>query len=540
MPVRHPFRLALVALALTTAVAAHESSPSAEEPVDWETVGRIRDEGFRRSKVLELARHLTEEIGPRLTGSPAMAAANEWTRQQLAEWGLENTAIEPWGTFGKSWTLERSQLHLIEPYFLPIPALPKAWTPGTGGKLRGELLRVKLETSEDRAQWKGKLAGKVILLDDAKAAQTAAEEPLIDRHDDTELAELCVYELPEPERPNRRDEMLKRWRFRREVRAFLIDEKVAATLEVSSREGTLLRVGGDPFAYEPEAKVGVPALVVSYEHYNRLVRLVERLGDNGSARVELQVEAELGDEAQVAANTVAEIPGSDLADELVLLGAHLDSWHGGTGATDNAAGVAMVMEAARILKVLGVKPRRTIRVVLWSGEEQGLLGSRAYVENHFARRPPSDEPDQRELPKNLRLPGGPWELLPDHAKVSAYFNLDNGGGKVRGIYAQENLGVMPIFSRWILPLGDLGVTTVTANPTGSTDHAAFDRAGLPGFQFIQDELDYGARTHHSTADVFDHLSEDDLMQGAVVLATFVHHAAQRDQRLPRKAPPRND
>lgn len=532
----HRLLCAFAVALLPLAVHAHEPAPV--EPVDWEMVGRIRDEGFRRSQVMDVAKHLTEEIGPRLTGSPAMATANEWTRAKLAEWGLANAAVEPWGTFGKSWTFDRAALHLVEPYYLPIPALPKAWTPGTRGKVKGELMRVTLATSEDLAKWKGKLAGKILLLDEAKESK-ASSDPLLDRHDDQELADMCHYELPTTG-GNWREEAPKRWRFRQEVRAFLVAEKVVATLEVSSRESTLVRVGGDSFAYEPGAKAGVPALVVSYEHYNRLVRLVERLGESATARVELLVEADLGSVDQVGANTVAELPGSDLADEIVLLGGHLDSWHGGTGATDNAAGVAMAMEAVRILKALGVQPRRTIRVVLWSGEEQGLLGSRAYVEKHFARRPLSDEPEQRELPASLRKPAGPWEFLPGHAKVAAYFNLDNGGGKVRGIYAQENLGVMPIFERWIAPLRDLGVTTVTANTTGATDHVPFDRAGLPGFQFIQDELDYGTRTHHTNADVFDHLSKDDLMQGAVVLASFVYHTAQRDELLPRKPLPRND
>ena len=355
-----------------------------------------------------------------------MATANEWTRAKLAEWGLENAAVEPWGTFGKSWTLDRAALHLVEPYYLPIPALPKAWTPGTRGKVKGDLLRVTLATSEDLAKWKGKLAGKILLLDDAEESQ-ASPDPLVDRHDDQELAEMCHYELPTTG-GNWREEAPKRWRFRQEVRAFLVAEKVVATLEVSSRESTLVRVGGDSFAYEPGAAPGTGAggLLRALQPPGPARRAPGRVA---TARAELLVDAELGTTDQVGANTVAELPGSDLADELVLLGGHLDSWHGGTGATDNAAGVAMAMEAVRILTALGVQPRRTIRVVLWSGEEQGLLGSRAYVEKHFARGAAvrrARATGASGFPAQAR---GPWEFLPGHAKVAAYFNLDNAAAR---------------------------------------------------------------------------------------------------------------
>ena len=241
----------------------------------------------------------------------------------------------------------------------------------------------------------------------------------------------------------------------------------------------------------------------------------------------------------MAYDTVAEIPGTDLADQVVMLGGHLDSWHAGTGATDDGAGVVMAMEAVRILQAAGLHPRRTIRIALWSGEEQGLLGSRGYVSQHFASRPEPETEEARRMPSWLRKPTGPLEVKPEHAKLSAYFNVDNGGGKIRGIYTQGNVAVAPIFEAWIEPLRDLGVTTVTNNDTGSTDHVSFDRVGLPGFQFIQDGLDYFSTTHHTNADTYDHLEREDLVQGSVVLAAFVWQAANRDGMIPRKPMPKD-
>jgi Zn-dependent M28 family amino/carboxypeptidase len=239
-------------------------------------------------------------------------------------------------------------------------------------------------------------------------------------------------------------------------------------------------------------------------------------------------------------NTIAEIPGTDKKGEAVMLGAHMDSWHAGTGATDNAAGVAAMMEAVRILKTLDVRPRRTIRIALWSGEEQGLLGSRAYVRDHLASRPEPKDPAQQELPSFLRKPTGPLTVKPEHAKFSVYFNMDNGTGRIRGIYAQENAAVVPIFETWLKPLADLGATTVTMRNTMGTDHTSFDAVGLPGFQFIQDDVEYSARSHHSNADVYERLQREDLIQASIVIATFVYHTAMRDRLLPRKPMPKEE
>jgi Zn-dependent M28 family amino/carboxypeptidase len=283
--------------------------------------------------------------------------------------------------------------------------------------------------------------------------------------------------------------------------------------------------------WRDDEPIGVPAIGLAPEHYDRIARLIDKKQD---VELELDLKTTFYDQDLNAYNTIAELPGTDKKDELVMLGGHMDSWHTATGATDNAAGVAVMMEAMRILKTIGVAPRRTIRIALWSGEEQGLLGSRAYVAEHFGSRPDPKDPAQRDLPAAMRTEKTPLMLKPDQAKVSAYFNVDNGTGKLRGIYAQENAGVVPIFTQWLTPLHDLGATTVTTRSTGSTDHVSFDDAGIPGFQFIQDEIEYGPRTHHTNWDTYDRLQREDLMQSAVVVASFVWEAANRPEMLPRK------
>ena len=532
---------ALLALALLSPFAAR-----AAEPVDWEAVNRIRDEGFHHSQVMATARELTEVIGARLTGSPGMARANEWTRDRLAEWGLENARLEPWGPFGRGWSFDRVSAHLVAPFPIPLVALPQAWTPGTDGPVRGELLRVTLEDEEDLEEHRGKLAGKVLLLDEARALGDW-EAPMVHRHDPDGLEALQEFEIPAEESAPWRERARKRWRFRKPLNEFLAAEGVVATIRVSSRDAGLVRVGGGG-SREPGESPGVPGLVMAVEHYNRLARLAEAAGGGEEADapaapapvVEIDVVARFHDDDPMAYNTLAEIPGGDLAGELVMAGAHLDSWHGGTGATDNAAGSAIVMEAVRILAALGIEPRRTIRVALWSGEEQGLLGSYAHVEEHFAVRAASADPDEQDLPVRLQEGRGPLALKPAHPDLSAYFNLDNGGGRIRGIYTQENAAVAPIFEAWLEPFHDLGAKTVTLNNTGGTDHLPFDRAGLPGFQFIQDMRDYETLTHHTNADTFDHLDREDMIQASVVLASFLYHAAMRDEPLPRKPLPRSE
>jgi Zn-dependent M28 family amino/carboxypeptidase len=335
-------------------------------------------------------------------------------------------------------------------------------------------------------------------------------------------------------RDERRRRGIERAKLRKALNEFMEKEKVVATLEPSGLTNGIIRVSSGG-SYTPGESVGVPALVMAAEHYNEVMRLVQ---DGEKVQIEVDVAARYHDDDPQAYNTVAEIQGTDKKDEIVMAGAHLDSWHAGTGATDNGAGCVVVMEAARILKALGVKPRRTIRFALWTGEEEGLIGSRMYVKQHFATRPENKDPKQKDLPEFFRTETWPIQVKPEHAKLAAYFNLDNGTGKVRGIYAEENAAVRPIFEAWIAPLADLGVTALTPQPTGGTDHISFDRVGLPGFQFIQDPMDYESRTHHTNLDTYDHLHRDDLMQASVVMASFLYNAAMRPEPLPRKPMPR--
>ena len=420
-------------------------------------------------------------------------------------------------------------MHLLRPRATPLLALPKAWTPATDGPVRGLAKRVSLSDEEDLEEQRGKLRGLILLLDDEHDAPKP-ERPEFRRYSSEELEELTEY--PVSPIASRRTTARRRSSAigsAKKLREFLAGEGVLATVEVSSWGAGIVRVAGGG-TREPGQETGPPGLVMAAEHYDWLVRLLER-GDE--VELAIDVGASFHDDDLDGYNTIAEIPGGDRKSELVMAGAHLDSWHAAAGANDNAAGCAVVMEAARILEALGVRPRRTIRIALWSGEEQGLLGSRAYVERNFAVRPEPSDPEVRALPKALWPPTWPIELLPGHAKLSAYFNIDNGSGRIRGIYTQGNVAVGPIFQRWLEPFHDLGADTVTHRDTGSTDHLAFAAVGLPGFQFVQDMLDYGTRTHHSNLDHFDHAVEDDLKQASVVLASFLYHTAMRDELLPR-------
>jgi hypothetical protein len=517
------------------------TAAAAEEPVDFGMVTRIRDEGFGGSKVMETLFQLTDVIGARLTGSPNLKRANEWTRDQLTAWGLANAHLESWGPFGRGWSFDSATVRVIAPAEAPLVAYPKAWTPGTAGAVRGKAMKVSLESDADLEKMKGKLAGTVLLLDAARELK-GPDKPLFTRYSDQELEDLALFQVSGQRRavppgvadqPLDREGFLKRQRFQRTLRAFLKAENVLATLEPSARDGGIVRVAGGGSRQKDEDP-GVTALVMAAEHYNRLVRLLDR---GQAVELEVDVRARFHDDDVNAYNTVAEIPGTDKKGEVVMLGAHMDSWHAGTGATDNAAGCAVAMEAVRILKALGVQPRRTIRIALWSGEEQGLLGSRAYVRQHFGSRP-APSPEERELPSYLRRETGPVTVLPEHAKLSAYFNLDNGTGKIRGIYTQGNTAAAPIFEAWFRPFADLGAHTLTNRNTGGTDHLAFDAVGLPGFQFIQDAADYATRSHHTNMDVYDRIQREDLMQASVIMASFVYNAAMRDAMFPRKPMPR--
>jgi len=542
MPSRlsHSLRSRLVAAVIAIIIAAPfdlaaaNSNSDTTEPVDLQVMTQIRQEGFHNSKVMETESQLTDWIGPRLTGSPSLKKANEWTRDQLAEWGLSNAHLESWGPFGRGWSNDYTEVRMLTPTETPLLAYPKAWTPGTNGALRGSVVKAKLATAEDLEKNKGKLAGKIVLLGEMREVKPQSEAAL-KRYDDKKLEEIAQYQIPSEKPRFNPQEVAKRMEFQKTLNQYLVDEHVAAVIDPSrgGDGGTVfVQSGGSYKAGEP---IGVPSLVMAIEAYGRISRLLDR---NVPVEMEIDIRNQFYDNDPNAYNTIAEIPGTDKKDEVVMLGAHLDSWHAGTGATDNAAGCAITMEAMRILKALGIKPRRTIRIGLWTGEEEGLLGSKAYVAQHFGSRPEPTDPKEKAMPEFLRSDQGPLNLKPEQAKLSAYFNIDNGTGKIRGIYLQENEAVRPIFNAWMQPFNDLGVTTLTMRNTGGTDHQSFDAVGIPGFQFIQDPVEYETRTHHSNMDVYERIQREDMMQAAVVLAGFVYEAAMRDNMLPRKPLPK--
>jgi carboxypeptidase Q len=506
---------------------------AADSP-DLQMQTRIRQEGLRNSKVMEIASGIVDSIGPRLTGSPNLKRANEWTRKKLEDYGLSNAHLESWGPFGRGWSYDSATVRMIAPESVQLLAIPKAWSPSTSGTVRGTPVKVKLETSEDLEKNRGKLSGKIVMLGDQPEVKPHTELEF-SRLDDKALAERESYEIPGKPRFTR-EEGLKRRKWQRELAKFLEDEKVAAVLDPGRGDYDTFNVQASG-SYKAGEPVGVPTVVLSNEQYGRIVRLLER---KEPVELELNVQTRFYDEDLNAYNTIAELPGGDKKNEVVMLGAHLDSWHSGTGATDNAAGVAATMEALRILKSLGVTPRRTIRIALWTGEEQGLLGSHAYVAQHFGSFPVPADPEEANVSAMMRKVHGPVTVKPEHAHLSGYFNMDNGTGKIRGIYAQENAAVRPIFESWLVPLHDLGATIVTMRNTGSTDHISFDEVGLPGFQFVQDDIEYMTRTHHTNADTYERLQRNDLMESAVVIATFVWEAANRPEMLPRKPMPVDD
>jgi carboxypeptidase Q len=506
---------------------------AAQEAVDLKVVTAIRDEGLNRSRVMETARVLTDEIGPRLTNSPAYRRATGWTRDKLAEWGLANAHLEPF-EFGRGWSFSYVNVRMLKPDTVPLEALPKGWTPGTGGAVHGPVTHLTIEKVEDLDQYKGKLAGKVVFLD-APPRPDFPREETPERYTEEDLDKLEQFPISDRNFGEMRRRFGRDRTLARKQGEFFKGEGVLATVEVSAHDGLLLQVQGST-AYKIGEDPGVPGLVMAAEQFNR----IERLLDKGTEiELEVDVQAAFLEDTVNADNVIAELPGADpkLKDEVVMAGAHLDSWHAGTGATDDAAGCAVVMEAVRILEAIGVKPRRTIRVGLWAAEEQGLLGSRAYVAQHFAFRPEPDDPAQRDLPEFARSERKPLQFKPEWSKLAAYFNYDNGSGKIRGIYAQENAAVRPIFEAWLAPFHDLGADTVTLRRTGGTDHQSFDGVGLPGFQFVQDGLDYMTRTHHTAADTYERLQAADLKQASVILASFLYDASMRNEMLPRKPVP---
>ncbi len=514
------------------------------ETIDLNMYQRIRDEGFEHSRIMQYASALADDIGPRLTGSPNLAKANAWTRDQLTAMGCANAHLDDWGDFGMGWQQLNTWVRMTSPDTAVFIAQAAPWSPATAGPVTGDVVYVNIQDEKDFDQYRGKLEGKIVLLGKMRPVPPV-DQPLFTRYTDEQLKDLAQFPLTDREglTPQRIRAFLDRMAMVGKISQFLANEKVAAIIMPSRDGGDGGGSGGTFFddgptftAYMPDHKMKVPMVVMAIENYGRVYRLLEA---HVPVSIQMDVETKFTGDDQHGYDTVAEIPGTDpnLKDQVVMVGGHLDSWIAGTGATDNGAGTLVAMEVMRILTALHVQPRRTIRIGLWTGEEQGLLGSVGYVKEHFGSAALSTAPDQLALPAFIRRPVGPLQLKPEQRLISAYFNLDNGSGKIRGIYTQGNAAVAPIFAQWIKPLRDLGVTTITLRNTGGTDHLSFDAVDIPGFQFIQDPLDYETRTHHSNMDVYEELQPDDLKQAAVVEAIFVYNAAMRDPMMPRKPLP---
>ena len=514
-------------------------STSAFAGSDLDMANKIRSEGFYNSEVMHTLERLTDDIGPRLSGSPQMKKANNWTLKKLEEWGLQNAYLDPFD-FGRGWSHDSASIKLISPRDVSLHGIPVAWTPGTKGTITGDVIIFDASSEADLAKYKGKLAGKIIMMGLGKNIEEP-ENSVFNRYDSGELSKLKDFNVNRSASHSpwvtldRRDSAMQRYNFRKSLNKFLKAEKVSGVIYRSLRQGGLINVFG------LDHRVGntfpVPAIIIEAEHYNLLSRMID---NDKKLKISLNIDARFHDEDRNAYNTIAEIPGSDKDAEVVMVGGHLDSWHGSDGAVDNGAGVAVAMEAVRILSQLGIKPKRTIRIALWSGEEQGLFGSSAYVEEHFATRPKPADKNEQALPSYLwKDQGWPIEVKPAHDKFSVYFNMDNGSGRFRGIYTEGNVAAKSVFSQWFGPYSDLSTGTITNKSTGGTDHESFDDVGLPGFQFIQDELDYGSRLHHTHIDSIDHVVESDLKQASVILAGFLYEAAMADERMPRKPMPKD-
>lgn len=578
---RRKFIGALVIYALILPVAALGQTAAAPEGQVYAApkadIDKIKDEGLNRSQVMQTITYLSDVNGPRLTGSPGLKRANEWTRDTLTKWGLQNAHLEAWGPFGRGWTLKKFFAMVDGPTAFPLIAYPKAWSPGTdtlksargqspaGTAYTAEVVHFNATNEAELEKYKGNLKGKIVLVGAmrptpahfAPQATRASDEELLNLANAPDPASIQRPAQPQPAPANAPSNFQQQARFNAMRTRFLIDEGAAILIDAGRGDGGTIFVQGaqavppaapatpaggtparPPSVYSKDANVPIQ-ISAAAEHFNRIARMLDA-GEKVTMTVDLNVEFQDAD--LNAYNTIAEIPGTDLKDEIVMLGGHLDSWQGGTGATDNAAGCAVMMEAVRILKASGLAPRRTIRIALWTGEEQGLLGSRAYVRKHFGYYGDGTTPAFGGGGANR----GPLTKLPEYEKFSSYFNIDNGTGKVRGVYLQGNEHVRPIFRKWLEAFKDpkwfgnsidMSASTLTLSNTGGTDHLSFDAIGLPGFQFIQDEMEYSSRTHHSNMDVLDRIQPDDMKQMSIILAAFVYQAAMMDQKMPKKDAP---
>ena len=536
-------------LILLSTAAAFSAPPAAP---DLEVIHRIKTEAFNHSKVMDTLESISDRYGPRLTASPEFEEAAHWAESTLKSYGLTNVHEEKWGPFGRSWSLRGFSLDMIEPRYSHLVAFPLAWSSPTSGvetakalyapfknKNRYDLAASKEAFEQYKKEWQGKLKGYAVLITDIDEPKPT-DHPLFRRDTPENLAEIAkapepavsrnvsVDDLKIPSDPAEArkyvsslpnavvNEFFDRLGdFATERSKFFREEGAAAVITADTRAHNGLLFAESAVSEKASAGMAAPTFVVTEEQYSRMTRLLEK-NTPVSLRLNLQVKA--SDKDVEAVNIIGEIPGRTKPDQIVMIGAHFDSWHSGTGATDNGAGSAVMMEVMRILKESNLSLDRTVRIALWSGEEQGLLGSRAYVKQHFGD------------PKTM-------QLKPEHAKLDAYLNLDNGSGKIRGVFLQGNDAARPLFETWLHPFADMGVQTLTLRNTGGTDHLSFDDVGLPGFQFIQDPLDYGTVTHHSDMDTYPHAVQEDLMQASAVIATLVYDIANRDAAFPRKPLP---
>jgi carboxypeptidase Q len=586
-------RRSLIAMGVIASISAPAFAQT--ESIDNDMVKKIREEGMDRSKVMDTISYLTDVHGPRLTGAPETRVAGEWARGRLEEWGMENAQLESWGPFGRGWSLQSYSASVTAPQFFSLIAYPKAWTPSTPTTVKGEPIYLDASTPEELEKYRGKLGRAIVLISPPREVKPWFEAPGA-RQSDAALLNLANADATssrrrtpsgpgngQPPRPGNAEGpnagarpasgepgaspsgspprtegrgggapsamqlITDKWQM-------AYDEGAAVVLEAGRGDGGTVFVASAtmPRRADPDREIRspgeggpmsrgarpwtvnsppiLPQMVVAAEHYNRLVRMIQK---GVTPQLEIDIESTYHDGDENSFNVLAELPGTDLKEEIVMLGAHFDSWHSGTGATDNAIGCGVVMEAMRILKSIDAKPRRTIRVALWTGEEQGLLGSRAYVTEHFGTLKQPSRRGDGEAGEGERQ-GPVIEFKPEYEKFSAYFNLDNGAGKIRGIYLQGNEATRSIFRAWLNPFADLGASTVTVSNTGGTDHQSFTGIGLPGFQFIQDPIEYDTRTHHSSMDVYERVIEDDAKQAAIIMATFAYQAAVRDEKLPRR------
>ncbi len=500
---------------LTAALALIAVSPAlAQERVDEAVVAQIKTEAFQRSEVMDTLSWISDVYGPRLTGSPSLRQAGEWARDQLTRWGMSNAGLEPDGTTSRGWSIERFSIEMTEPQYMRLTGYPRAWSPALPTPLSATPVVVEVKSKEDFEKYAGKLRGAIVM-NGKPDPKDLGFQPEATRLTDEELRKQ-EGEI-DPGKPKsfweEEEDFQKNLDKQREIYEFFAKEGIAALVTPSAISEDVRTDGFYDHVWHPT----YPGFVLSREHYGRIVRMLDR---KQPVRLTLSLSTRMVERVD-GFNVIAEIPGTDpaLRSEVVMLGGHLDSWHSGTGATDNGAGCAVALEAMRVLKAIGIKPRRTIRVALWTGEEQDYFGSVGYVSRHFG--------DLKTM-----------ALKPEHAKLSGYFNLDNGSGRIRGVNLQGNEAVRPIFEAWLRPFHYLGASTLTTLNTGGTDHIPFDAVGLPGFQFIQDPLSYETKVHHSNLDLYEAASPDDLKQASAILASFVYHAAMRDTMLPRKALPK--